>query len=72
MSQSAEYRSVVPRYREAVRIPLLSGRVIAETDAEGFPRVMVISESMAELFFPGENPLGQRLVVNMGEMGSQP
>lgn len=67
MSRSADYRYVLPGYLETIGIPLLSGRDIATTDVRSTPRVMLISESLAELFFPGESPLGQHLTVDMGE-----
>jgi putative ABC transport system permease protein len=67
MSRSADFRCVLPGYLRTMGIPLLAGRDIHDTDAEGSPRVMLISESMAEVFFPGQNPLGQRLSVDMGE-----
>jgi putative ABC transport system permease protein len=68
MSRSADFRCVVPGYFRTMGIPLLAGRDIAETDGEDSPRVMIISESMAADFFGGENPLGQKLIVDMGEM----
>jgi predicted permease len=40
-------------------IPLLRGRDLAPTDNETSPRVAVINEAMANLFWPGMNPLGQ-------------
>jgi len=69
MSRSADFRCVLPGYLKTIGIPLLAGRDIAENDVQGSPRVMMISESMAELYFPNQNPLGQRLIVDlMGEM----
>jgi predicted permease len=67
MRRSADARLVVPGYFKTMGMPLLSGRDIAETDKEGSPRVMVVSESLGDLFFPGQNPVGQKLVVDMGE-----
>lgn len=67
MSRSADFRYVLPNYFKTMGIPLLAGRDIERTDVEGSPRVMIISESLGELFFPGENPLGKQLVVDMGE-----
>lgn len=67
MSRSADFRYVTPNYFKTMGIPLLAGRDIERTDVEGSPRVMIISESLVELFFPDENPLGQQLVVDMGE-----
>lgn len=68
MSQSADYRRVSPGYFETMGISLRSGRDIAATDLDGSPRVMIISESMAELFFGDRDPLGEHLIVDMGEM----
>ncbi len=66
-TRSAFFRCVLPGYLQTMRIPLLAGRDVAETDTMNSPRVMVISESLAELFFPGQNPVGQKMVVDMGE-----
>ncbi len=68
MSRSADFRCVLPGYFKTMGIPLLAGRDVAETDVEEAPRVMIVSESMAELFFPDRNPLGQKLIVDMGEL----
>jgi putative ABC transport system permease protein len=62
----AEARSVSPGYFEAMGIPLLRGRIFDARDVAGAPRVVVISESMAETFWPGEDPLGARITYNRG------
>ncbi|MCC7180086.1 MAG: ABC transporter permease [Acidobacteria bacterium] len=67
MDRSADFRVVLPGYFEAMRMPLVAGRGIADTDDAGRPRVMVITQSLAALMFPGENPLGQTLIVDLGE-----
>jgi predicted permease len=56
-----EYRIVTPRYIEAMGIPLLSGRDVAETDTKQAPNVVLINEAFAQRHFAGENPLGQRI-----------
>jgi putative ABC transport system permease protein len=68
MRRSADFRYVLPGYFKTMGMPLLAGRDIARTDTEGSPRVMVVSESLAELFFKDQNPLGQKLQVDMGEL----
>ncbi|MGD8818037.1 MAG: ABC transporter permease, partial [Acidobacteriota bacterium] len=61
----SQYRSVTPGYFQALGIPLLRGRLIEQSDwAENVP-VMVINETMARLWFPGEDPLGKFLGVPM-------
>jgi putative ABC transport system permease protein len=63
---AAEARSVSPGYFEAMGIPLLRGRLFDERDTAGAARVVLISESMAEKFWPGEDPLGARVTYNRG------
>jgi len=63
---AAEARSVSADYFQAIGIPLLRGRLFDERDIAGAARVVVISESMAEKFWPGEDPLGERITYNRG------
>jgi putative ABC transport system permease protein len=56
-----DYRIVTPRYFEAMGIPLLSGRDVADTDTKQAPNVALINEAFAQRHFAGENPLGQRI-----------
>src|SRR5579864_1309884 len=60
-SRTADYVSVTPDYFRVLGIPLLSGRTFDEHDAMAAPRVTVISEAMARVFFPNENPIGKHL-----------
>jgi putative ABC transport system permease protein len=57
----AEYRVVTPHYFEAMGIPPLAGRDVAETDTKQTPNVVVINDAFARQHFAGENPLGQRI-----------
>ncbi|MGA9995891.1 MAG: ABC transporter permease [Pyrinomonadaceae bacterium] len=60
-ADTAEFFSVSPEYFRTLSIPLLKGRFLSEQDNEKAPPVMVISESMARRYFPGEDPIGMRL-----------
>jgi len=62
--RSSNLRAVYPGYFEAMGIRTLSGRTISETDALGATPVFVISQNMAREYFPGEDPIGKRLVVD--------
>ncbi len=46
---------------DALRIPLLRGRKFTEHDHEGGLRVAIIDETMAEKFWPDEDPIGKRV-----------
>jgi putative ABC transport system permease protein len=63
---SADYYSATPGYFKAMGIPLLRGRLFAERDSTGAPRIAIINETMAKRFFPGEDPIGKRLQVGVG------
>ena len=58
----AERQTVLPRFHEVMGIPVMAGRGISDRDAPGAPPVVVISESMAGKFWPGESPLGARVL----------
>lgn len=57
------YRPVSPGYLETLRVPLLAGRMLNESDTERGPYVAVVNQSMAKQYFPGESPLGKRIQV---------
>jgi len=59
---SALFYRVGPGYHETLGIPLLAGRGIRRDDRPDGPPVAVISASLAEQLFAGEDPVGQRLL----------
>ncbi|MGE3188794.1 MAG: ADOP family duplicated permease [Vicinamibacterales bacterium] len=63
--QGAEPSALVvpagPGYLAALRMPLLAGRWFDDRDRLGAPLVVVVTAAFAREFFPGEDPLGQRL-----------
>jgi macrolide transport system ATP-binding/permease protein len=58
---SAMYENVSPGYFPAMSISLVGGRDFAENDTAKSPRVVIINETLAAKFWPGENPVGKHL-----------
>jgi predicted permease len=48
-------------YFRAMGIPLIAGRTFNDADREGAPPVVIINRDIAQLFWPGENPLHRRI-----------
>ncbi len=65
MSEQPEVdvRLISPGYMSALHVPILRGQDISDADIAGRPDVILISESMARQFWPGEDPLGKRLTL---------
>jgi putative ABC transport system permease protein len=59
----AYYDSVSSSYFATMHIPLLQGRLFAETDNDQAPPAVVLSQSAAKKFFPMEDPISKRLVL---------
>jgi putative ABC transport system permease protein len=55
--------AVSPDYFDTMRIPLRRGRLLNERDTAETPGVVLISESLAKLKFPNQDPIGQRIRV---------
>jgi putative ABC transport system permease protein len=54
-------RPVDPGYFAAMRIPLMRGRYFREDERLGRTQVVIIDQSAAEQYFPGEDPIGRHL-----------
>lgn len=54
-------RIISPGYFDTMSIPLLRGRQFTEQDMPTSPRAVVISETMARRFWPGEEAVGKRI-----------
>lgn len=56
-------RIISPGYFDTMTIPLLRGRQLTEQDIDSTPNAVVISETMARRFWPGEDAVGKRIAV---------
>jgi putative ABC transport system permease protein len=61
---SAVYRVAAPGYFEAMRIPIIKGRPIRESDSLTAPHVVVVNEKFARDVWPGEDAIGKRLTFD--------
>jgi putative ABC transport system permease protein len=61
---SAEMAVVTAGYFQTMKIPLLRGRAFEARDTKDVPPVVIISQLMAERFFPGQDPIGKRVRIN--------
>ena len=60
---SANYRTVSSEYFEALRIPLLAGRWIEDSDRENTQPVVVINQAMARTCFGNDSPIGKKMQI---------
>ena len=63
------WQAASPDFVEVMDIPLFEGRGFEESDRGG-PHVTIIKETLAEMMFPGENPIGRR--IHIGPLEQQP
>lgn len=54
---------VSPGYFVTLGVPVLQGRSFTEQDREDAPPAVVVSESAAQHYWPGDNPIGKRLTM---------
>jgi putative ABC transport system permease protein len=64
LSNDANNRVVSPGYFEAMRIPLLMGRLIDQHDGPQAAPVVLINETMAKKFWRNQDPLGRRMQLH--------
>lgn len=57
----ARYHMATPGYFSAMGIPLLEGRTFTPADRDGTPKVLIINQVMAKLYWPGEDVVGKRV-----------
>ena len=64
-SRSADYRIVTPGYHLAMGTRLIAGRHLDAHDDLDHPLVVLVDEKLARIAWPGQNPIGRRLKVNV-------
>lgn len=59
--------SVTPGYFDAMRIPLIRGRLFSERDGAKDPLVVILDEATAKRNWPGEDPIGRLVKLRMNQ-----
>jgi putative ABC transport system permease protein len=54
-------RQITPDYLQTMRIPLLRGRVFNQQDIAGVKPVVIINRTVAQKYFPAQDPIGRHL-----------
>ena len=57
----AEFAGVSPNYFDVLGTPLIQGRVFLDSDEPASEQVAIIDQSLANRYWPGENPLGKHI-----------
>ncbi len=68
-SPEADQRTVLPGYFESMGIRLIRGRTFDARDTETAAPVAIVDETLANTYWPGEDPVGKRL--KQGDLGSK-
>jgi macrolide transport system ATP-binding/permease protein len=58
---TVDERHVSADYLPVLKAELLRGRLFTDAEDESTPGVVVINQALAQKYFPGENPIGQRI-----------
>jgi putative ABC transport system permease protein len=64
----AKFRTVSPGFFGTMGLPVMAGRDFRDTDKGGAERVVIISQSLAQALFPGQNPLNHEMRWTDGVM----
>jgi putative ABC transport system permease protein len=57
-------------YFHALHLPVRQGRAFTDRDGKDAPLVAIISRTLANQYFPGENPLGKHIKIGLPSMDS--
>ena len=65
----AATRQVSSNYLSTLQARIIRGRNFSEDDDQQKPRVIIVNQTLANQYFRGQNPIGQRIIL---ENGKQP
>ncbi|MBV8818510.1 MAG: ABC transporter permease, partial [Acidobacteriaceae bacterium] len=59
----ANYFVVTPGFFDTMGMRIVRGRAITERDTKNTPLVAVVNQTLVDRYFPGQDPIGQRLEI---------
>ncbi len=66
-----DIEAVSPQWFQTLRVPLRSGRDFTAADNGQSPKVLIVNETFARQFWPGQNPVGKHIVVGRWTAGGE-
>lgn len=69
-SHAADMDVVSADYFRSIGIPLISGRSFTVRDDSASPNVMMVTEAFATRYWPGQNPIGKRVITSTSRDGT--
>jgi putative ABC transport system permease protein len=66
-----DIEAISPQWFETMRVPLLAGRLFSDADNGQAPKVVIVNQTCARRFWPGQNPIGKTFIVGRGPMASE-
>ncbi|MGD2095504.1 MAG: ABC transporter permease [Phycisphaerales bacterium] len=72
VERTARFRTVSPDYFKNIGTKLVKGRFFNERDIQGTAGKVIVNETMAQYFWPDQNPLGTRFEIDLGVGGNTP
>jgi predicted permease len=64
----ARFRSISPGFFDTLGVPILDGRDFNDGDKDGSERVVIISQSLAQMLYPGQNAVNRKMWWTDGVM----
>ena len=66
-----DIEAVSPQWFQTLRVPLRSGRDFTAADNAQAPKALIVNETFARQFWPGQNPVGKHVVVGRWTEGGE-
>ena len=66
-----DIEAISPEWFQTMRVPLRSGREFTAADNAQAPKVLIVNETFARQFWPGQNPVGKHVIVGRWTEGGE-